>query len=96
MATLIKTDGTKQTVYPSNKKGFTYDELIKLIGGSCEDVEFFSFYDDSCMCIDEMGKFNGQSLNREASRVFLRNLGTYDAIMGNAILLTEKECNKIH
>lgn len=93
MATLIKTDGTKQIVHPANKRKFTYDELIELIGGNCELLEWVSFYDGRTMFLDDFGKFNGQPFNLEASKEFLSALGTVDPIMGNVVILSEKECN---
>ena len=43
------------------------------------------------MVMDEEGKLNGQELNMEASEKFYKELGCKDLVMGNVIMVTNKE-----
>lgn len=93
MATLMKIDGTTQEVFPQDKKrGFTLEELYKLVGGNCRLIEAPGpFADGRLMIMDEEGKLNGQELNVEASRKFYEELGYPEMIMGNVIMVDDKE-----
>lgn len=93
MATLMKIDGTTQKVFPKDKKrGFTLKELYKLVGGNCRLIEALGpFNDGRFMVMDEEGKLNGQELNVEASEKFYKELGRKDFIMGNVIMVNDKE-----
>ena len=93
MATLMKIDGTTQEVFPQDKKrGFTLEELYKLVGGNCRLIEAPGpFNDGRLMIMDEEGKLNGQELNVEASEKFYKELGYKDLIMGNVIMVNNEE-----
>lgn len=94
MATLIKVDGTKTEVFPENKKrGFTLKEAYKLM--SCSMVELVGPMEDGrCMLVDEEGKLKEgwkSRINSEATRLFQTRFGAYDVIVGDVLLVTDKE-----
>ena len=94
MATLIKVDGTKTEVFPENKKrGFTLKEAYKLM--SCSMVELVGPLDDGrSMLVDEEGKLKAEwmsRINSEATHLFRTRYGAHDVIVGDALLVTDKE-----
>ena len=94
MATLIKVDGTKTEVFPKNKrKGFTLAEVYNLM--SCRLVELVGPLDDGrSMLVDEEGKLKAEWMNRinsEATHLFRTRYGAHDVIVGDALLVTDKE-----
>ena len=93
MATLMKINGKTEEVFPKDKKrGFTLEELYALVGGNCRLIEAPGpFKDGRFMVMDEEGKLNGKELNVEASEKFYKELGRKDLIMGNVIMVNNKE-----
>lgn len=90
MAILIDVDGTETTVSPANpKKGFTLDEMYKLIG--CELVELIPLPHNQEMWVDEEGKIKGAPINRKATQVFQAAIGAFDAIVGKALICKKGE-----
>ena len=94
MATLIKVDGTKTEVFPKNKrKGFTLAEVYSLM--NCRLVELVGPLDDGrSMLVDEEGKLKegwNSRINSEATRLFQSRFGAYDVIVGDVLLVTDKE-----
>lgn len=94
MATLIKVDGTKTEVFPKNKrKGFTLAEVYSLM--SCSMVELVGPLDDGRnMLVDEEGKLKAEWINRinsEATHLFRTRYGAHDVIVGDVLLVTNKE-----
>ena len=95
MAKLIKTDGTIINVYPQSGKRFTENELRDLIGGPCEDTELVTLKKGAgIMHLDAWGKFNGQPLNVEATRLFEQSFRHADLIMGNVVVTSRKELKR--
>ena len=94
MATLLKIDGTKTEVSPKNKRnGFTLQEVYDLIG--CRMVELVGpMDDDRCMLVDEEGKLKQgweTRINSQATNMYRTRFGISDVIVGNALLVTNKE-----
>lgn len=94
MATLIKIDGTKKEVFPQNKrKGFSLQETYDLLG--CSMVELVGPMDDGrCMLIDEEGKLKQgweRRINAQATHMFRTRFGYGDIIVGDVLLVTDKE-----
>ena len=94
MATLIKVDGTKTEVFPENKrKGFTLAEVYNLM--NCRLVELVGPLDDGrSMLVDEEGKLKAEwmsRINSEATHLFRTRYGAHDVIVGDALLVTDKE-----
>lgn len=91
MAILIKTDGTRTKAFPKNKKsGFTCAELYALIG--CDLIEHVGpNAKGESLIIDEEGKLKCREVNEEATQWFRESFGPYDYIVGNAVLVSQKE-----
>lgn len=96
MATLIKVDGTKQTVTPRNKKnGFSLEEICDLL--KCEVYEHVSVANgkEEHMLVDEYGKLREgwtERINKEATRIFDKTFGPgLDVIVGDVLLCSSKE-----
>ncbi len=84
MATLLKTDGTMETVLPENGKTFTLEELQKSVGGH---IELVHTDDGKKMYINEEGKLDGLPLNRRASGLYSH----MDTIVGDALIVEDSE-----
>lgn len=94
MATLLKIDGTTKEVQPRNKKhGFTLDELYSLL--DCSLIEAVGPMDDGRLMIcDEEGKLKegwGERINALATHEYRVKYGPIDVIVGNALLVNNKE-----
>lgn len=94
MATLLKIDGTKTEVFPKNKRtGFTLQETYDLIG--CSIVELVGQMDDGrLMLVNEEGKLKQgweTRINSQATNLYRTRFGVGDVIVGNALLVTNKE-----
>ena len=74
---------------PLAKKGGGLDELYQLIGEGCRIVERVQFPWGE-MWLDENGKLTGQEVNREATRIFHKQFGAVDVIVGNVVLRVRK------
>lgn len=90
MATLYRNDGVAETVTPKNGRDFKLYECYKLLQAGT--IEHVSLGDGTCLIIDEEGKFNSEySVNREATRLFVRAYGNVDVIVGPALHCKESE-----
>lgn len=86
MATLIKANGTTETVEPANPKGFTLDELQKLVGG---DIEVLGMNQGkNVMVVNEDGKRLKLPRNTTATRRFNNFAILGDWISGDALVAT--------
>jgi len=91
MATLLKVDGTKETVTPANPEtGFGLQELYKLLG--VEMIEVIHT-DDGILVFDEEGKFRQPNALNEAATALLHKAGgmPFDYMVGNVLICNEKE-----
>ena len=96
MATLIKIDGTRQEVHPSNKRrGFTLDEVYALLGCSMVQCVAVSNGKQETMIVDEEGKLKEgwpERINSEATAIYDRTYGPgRNLIVGNVLLCSHKE-----
>lgn len=96
MATLIKTDGTKKTVFPKNKRrGFTLQEVYDLLNIDMVQVVPVNNGAEELMLCDEEAKIKEgwfNRLNEEATRIFDRSYGVgRDVIIGDVLMCTCKE-----
>ena len=67
MATIIKTDGTKQNIEPKDGKTFSLKELQEAVGGY---IELVPLNDGKLLVCDEEGKLKANAqINEEASRI---------------------------
>jgi hypothetical protein len=87
MATLLKSDGTKTEVTPTDGRAFSLEEMRKLIGGGyIEILSIPNDTDNKVLVVDEEGKLKRNLLpNREATKLFGQIL------LGNCILSTRTE-----
>lgn len=68
MAILLKTDGTKQEVFPANKKDFTLKELQDYVGGYIERVRpLIPSENGEYIIANEEGLLLGMKFNSQAS-----------------------------
>ena len=83
MATLIKLNGTKETVQPKNGNIFSLEELQKYVGGYIEIVPInYGEYEGKLLIVDEEGKIKiGAEINFAASKI------ANQAIVGTVILI---------
>lgn len=91
MATLLKTDGTSETVTPTNGKTFHYTEVQTLVGGN---IEALTLSDTEIMFFNEDGKQLRLPPNALAMKALDRRglrLGWGDVIVGNAVIMTTVE-----
>lgn len=95
MATLIKTDGTKQEVSPKNGKAFTYEELHEFVGGNIDTPVMPS---GRCLVVNDEGKLAHLPKNDEASKIWQEEypidkfpFNNDELIVGDALLLSEAE-----
>lgn len=88
MATIIKTDGTKQEVTPANGKDFKLAEMYQHIGNGCDMVQAINLADGRMMWMDEESKLKATPppANREAT-VLLAKAGGMpgDVVLGNVL-----------
>lgn len=96
MATLIKIDGTTQTVTPRNKRrGFTCEEVYALIG--CDMIERISVRNgaEENMLVDEEAKMKEgwvDRINNKATDIFAKTYGRgVDLIVGDVLMCNNKE-----
>lgn len=95
MATLIKIDGTTQTVAPRNKRrGFTCEEVYALIG--CDMIERISVNGaEENMLVDEEAKMKEgwvDRINNKATEIFAKTYGRgRDLIVGDVLMCNSKE-----
>lgn len=91
MATLIKTNGTRQEVFPKDKKrGFTCAELYALMG--CDLIERVGpNAKGESLIVDEEGKLKANVENAEATRWYQENFGPWDFIVGDAVIVSSEE-----
>lgn len=94
MATLLKVDGTKIEVFPANKKkGFTLEECYKLLNCTCIEAPG-PFTDGRLMICDEEGKLKEgwrDRINAQATHIWREMYGPTDVIVGDALMVTNKE-----
>ncbi len=89
MATLLRSDGTMETLQPSNGVHWNVTELQTLVGGY---IEVVSTIDGKYLVLDEEGKLKHKPLNIAATRIY--KYGRRDAIVGDAVVIdTRLEMN---
>lgn len=89
MATILRTNGTKQEVKPRDGKYFQLDELKAVVGGW---IEIVGLADGRLMVVNEEGKIDNLPPNAEATELF--NQGGrlwFDVIVGDVIVCISKE-----
>ena len=74
MATLIKTDGTKEVVLPKNNKKFEVEELESFVGGN---LEIWDLSSGKSMVMIESGMLVGDAINEEATKLFHEDLESF-------------------
>ena len=94
MATLIKTDGSEQVVYPSSTLGFWLQELYDLIGNGCDVVKTIELADGRIMILDEESKLRDRviAINEKATKL-LAEAGSIpgDQVVGNVVIASPIE-----
>lgn len=66
MATIYKTNGTTEEVFPKNGKNFTLDELTNIVGGF---IEILFFDNGDLMVLNEEGKLLDMNYNMTATKL---------------------------
>ena len=100
MATLLKTDGTKQEVSPKNGKAFTYEELHEFVGGNIDTPVMPS---GKCLVVNDEGKLAHLPKNDLATEVWKGEypieqypMNNDELIVGDALLLSEEEYDALN
>lgn len=89
MATILRANGTTETVEPaSKKKGFELEYLQRLVGGPIEIVPLTA---KEIMVVNEEGKIYGLPVNDEATQRFITSTGRYDVIAGDVLVCKSSE-----
>lgn len=85
MATLIRSNGTTETVTPANGRHFSLGEMQAFVGGFIEHVGIWQGHSYWC---NEEGKLLGLPVNAEATA----RLGmTWDVLVGDVLVTSETE-----
>ena len=89
MAILIEPNGRRTELKPANpKKGFSLEELQKLVGGYIECAHFGN--DGKFFVVNEEGKLMGLPYNAGATAIYAEHVPG-DYIVGNALLCDRGE-----
>lgn len=90
MATLIKTDGTRENIQPKNGRCFELEELQKYVGGF---VEYVGISEEETMVINEEGKLIGLEINDAANEIAEKNFAIFfwDYIVGDVVICKKSE-----
>lgn len=93
MATLIRPDGTKETVTPADGKHFTLEEMQKLVEGYIQIIQVpVAAGKWADLVMNEEGKFEGLAYNKEATALGrIAGIADDDFIVGNAVLCEDGE-----
>jgi hypothetical protein len=85
MATLLRADGSAETLQPSNGVHWNLEELQTLVGGY---IEVARTTDGKYLVLDEEGKLKRKPLNVAATRIYQH--GRRDVIVGDAVVVDTK------
>lgn len=89
MASLLRTDGTRQNIAPQNGTDFQLEELHALLGGY---VEVVKLDDGRLLLVNDNGKIKQLAINPQATVLlweFTDSLA--DVIVGDAVLCNDHE-----
>lgn len=88
MGTLIKADGTVQSVSPSSGKKFTLEEMQEYVGG---DIQMVTLPKNKAMILNENGKLMGLPVNDAATIMLRVERNTNDFCVGDVLVIDRKE-----
>ena len=91
MATMMKTDGSRMEVNPSDgKMFFSLEEAQKMVGGY---VQVVPLGDGNILVVNEDGKPMGLPVNREATSIMHRHypMAVNDCIVGDVLMCMNNE-----
>ena len=91
MATLIKADGTKETIQPQNGTDFSLEELQKYVDGYIQEVCLHN-QEDEILVLNEDGK-DRYTTNKTATELALKHRAIFpwDWIDGDVVLCKNSE-----
>ncbi|GFI58404.1 DUF3846 domain-containing protein [Duncaniella muris] len=91
MATLIKADGTKETIQPQNGTDFSLEELQKYVDGYIQEV-CLNNQEDEILVLNEDGK-DRYTTNKTATELALKHRAIFpwDWIDGDVVLCKNSE-----
>jgi len=91
MATLLKSDGTKETITPANGKTFTLKEMQTLVGGF---IQIIGLPNGANLVMNEDGKIEELPYNLEATLLGEKaGIATEDYIVGDVVLCENGEAD---
>src|SRR5579875_2391351 len=103
-AMILRSDGTQETIQPSNGSTFTLAELQAIVGtgapAGCHWIEIVPTKDGRIMVINEEGKLYGLPRNEQATALAalptLAELAEAKALFGDALILLgyDRACEK--
>ena len=90
MATLIRVNGSRETVTPATTPAFTLEEMHTFVGGY---IEVLQFGDGSIMVLNEEGKLIGLPYNPLATLYAKARVDLLpgDYIAGDAVVVSQQE-----
>lgn len=89
MAEIIKTNGTHQSVQPTNGTDFTLEEMQGIVGG---DIELVFLNETEIMVVNEEGKVNALAYNSAATHIFKENHPSVsDYIVGDVLVCNNEQ-----
>ena len=90
MATLIRVDGSRETVTPAAPPAFSLEELHQFVGGY---IEVLRFDDGTMLVLNEEGKVYGLPYNRIATLYAKVRVDLFDGdyIAGDAVVVSTHE-----
>jgi hypothetical protein len=89
MAEIIKTNGTRQSVQPTNGTDFTLEEMQGIVGG---DIELVFLNETEIMVVNEEGKVNALAYNSAATHIFKENHPSVsDYIVGDVLVCNNEQ-----
>jgi hypothetical protein len=91
-AILIKPDGSKQDIAPSQGNKFSLEELQELVGGYIEIV-VLSVESRRIMVIDEEGKAKGKEVNISATMLcrISSSISLTDFVVGDVVVADSEQ-----
>lgn len=88
-ATLYRTDGTSETVLPTNGNNFTLEALQRYVGG---DIELLYSADrGTIMVVNEEGLLKKLPPNEKATNWAMREGASYSVIVGNTVIMNANQ-----
>jgi hypothetical protein len=88
VAEIIRVDGSREPVTPTNGTDFKFEQVYPLIG--TDIIQIVACRDGRIMLCDEEGKLKDKPVNFAATQLYVH--GTHDPIVGDVLVCDKREC----